>query len=108
SPAEYLEVVEGKIKTSMYYKDNLPFTEMSLGCLHEHEDQYGNVYQKGALIGMCLDILLREHSEGKIGMKDMMAMLSSEYGKDVSYQDEELFVKIARLSTPKIRELFKK
>ncbi|MGE0561617.1 MAG: peptidase M61 [Flavobacteriales bacterium] len=107
SKNEYLEVIQDKIKGASYYKDNLPFTTMSLGCLDEHEKQYGNVYQKGALIGMCLDILLREHSKGEIGMKDMMAMLSKEYGKDVSFKDEELFDKISSLSSSKIRDFFK-
>lgn len=107
SKNEYLEVVQDKIKGASYYKDNLPFTTMSLGCLDEHENQYGNVYQKGALIGLCLDILLREHSKGEMGMKDMMAILSKEYGKTVSFKDEELFDKIASLSSPKIREFFK-
>jgi len=107
SKDEYLEVVQDKIKGASYYKDNLPFTTMSLGCLDEHENQYGNVYQKGALIGLCLDILLREHSKGEMGMKDMMAILSKEYGKTVSFKDEELFDKIASLSSPKIREFFK-
>lgn len=107
SKDEYLEVIQDKIKGASYYKDNLPFTTMSLGCLDEHEKQYGNVYQKGALIGMCLDILLREYSKGEKGMKDMMAMLSKEYGKNVSFKDEELFDKIASLSSQKIREFFK-
>lgn len=107
SKDEYLEVIQDKIKGANYFKDNLPFTTMSLGCLDEHESQYGNVYQKGALIGMCLDILLREHSKGEMGMKDMMAILSKEYGKNVSFKDEELFDKIASLSSPKIREFFK-
>ncbi|MCB9174879.1 MAG: peptidase M61 [Flavobacteriales bacterium] len=107
SKDEYLEVIQDKIKGASYYKDNLPFTAMSLGCLDEHEKQYGNVYQKGALIGMCLDILLREYSKGEMGMKDMMAMLSKEYGKNVSFKDEELFDKIASLSSQKIREFFK-
>ncbi len=107
SKDEYLEVVQDKIKGASYYKDNLPFTTMSLGCLDEHENQYGNVYQKGALIGLCLDILLREYSKGEMGMKDMMAILSKEYGKTVSFKDEELFDKIASLSSPKIREFFK-
>lgn len=104
---DYLEIIEDKIKGANYFNDKLPFTTMSLGCLDEHEDQYGNVYQKGALIGLCLDILLREYSSGKIGMKDMMAMLSKEYGKNVSFKDNELFDKIASLSTPKIRDFFK-
>lgn len=107
SKDEYLEVIQDKIKGASYYKDNLPFTTMSLGCLDEHEKQYGNVYQKGALIGMCLDILLREYSKGEMGMKDMMAMLSKEFGKNVSFKDEELFDKIASLSSQKIREFFK-
>jgi predicted metalloprotease with PDZ domain len=106
TPEEYLDIITGKIRGANYYKDELPFTEMSLGCLDEHKDQYGNVYQKGALIGMCLDILLREETDGKIGMKDMMAILSKEYGKDQSFKDEVLFDKISSLSSPKIREFF--
>lgn len=106
SQEEYLNTIIGKIKGAGYYKDDLPFTEMSLGCLDEHENQYGNVYQKGALIGMCLDILLREQSKGEMGMKDMMTLLSKEYGKNVSFKDEELFDKITELSSPNIREFF--
>ena len=30
-----------------------------------NKDQYLNVYEKGALIGMCLDILIREKSNGE-------------------------------------------
>lgn len=107
SKDEYLDVIQGKIKGASYYKDDLPFTTMSLGCLDEHEKQYGNVYQKGSLIGLCLDILLREQSNGKLGMKDMMETLSKEYGKTVSFKDEELFDKIASLSSTKVREFFK-
>jgi len=47
------------------FKDDLPFTELSAKCLAEHKDQHYNVYQKGALIGMCLDIQLRNLSIGK-------------------------------------------
>lgn len=107
TPEEYLKTIGGKISGAGYYKDDLPFTEMSLGCLEEHQNQYGNVYQKGALIGMCLDILLREQSEGKMGMKDMMALLSKEYGINKSFKDEELFDKITSLSSPTIRDFFK-
>ena len=108
TPKEYLEVLEGKLSGASRFKDDLPFTEMSLGCLGEHESQYGNVYQKGALIGMCLDILLRDQSKGKIGVKDMMAMLSKEYGKYKSFTDDKLFDKITELSSPEVRTFFKK
>ena len=107
TPEEYLDVIEDKLHGASRFKDDLAFTDLSLGCLHEHEDQYGNVYQKGALIGLCLDILLREQSEGKVGTKDMMAMLSKEYGKDKSFADSKLFGKIEQLSSIEVGAFFK-
>ena len=108
TPQEYLNVIEDKLQGATRFKEDLAFTDLSLGCLHEHEDQYGNVYQKGALIGLCLDILLRDQSKGKVGLKDMMAMLSQEYGKNKSFDDSKLFDKIEELSSKEIGEFFKK
>lgn len=108
TPQDYLGVIEEKLAGASSFKDDLPFTVMSLGCLDEHESQYGNVYQKGALIGLCLDVLLRDNSDGKIGLKDMMDMLSKEYGKYKSFKDEALFDKITALSSPEIRTFFKR
>lgn len=107
TPEEYFGVIQEKLAGAKHFKDDLAFTEMSLGCLGEHESQYGNVYEKGALIGLCLDILLRDNSQGEIGLKDMMDMLSKEYGKDKSFKDEELFDKITSLSSPEVRTFFK-
>ena len=108
TPKEYLSVIKDKLSGAKYFKDDLSFTEMSLGCLEEHKDQYGNVYQKGALIGLCLDILLRDNSDGKMGMKDMMEKLSKEYGKYKSFKDDELFDKIVSLSTLEVKTFFEK
>tara|TARA_B100000809_G_scaffold79689_1_gene77805 strand:- start:3639 stop:5474 length:1836 start_codon:yes stop_codon:yes gene_type:complete len=104
---EYLEVIKDKLSGAKRFKDDLSLTEMSLGCLEVHKDQYGNVYQKGALIGLCLDIILRDNSKGEMGLKDMMDMLSKEYGKNKSFKDEALFDKIAALSSPEVRDFFK-
>lgn len=107
TPEDYLTIIKEKLQGASQYKDDLPFTEMSLGCLDKYKEQYGNVYQKGALIGLCLDILLREQSEGKTGMKDMMKRLSSEYGKYKSFNDAELFDKITEFSSSEINSFFK-
>ncbi|MDF1672681.1 MAG: peptidase M61 [Vicingaceae bacterium] len=106
TPQQYLSVIEEKLQGASGYKDELPFTKMSLGCLDEHEGQYGNVYQKGALIGLCLDILLRDKTDGKMGTKDLMAKLSETYGKYISFEDEKLFDKIAELTVPETRDFF--
>jgi predicted metalloprotease with PDZ domain len=99
---DYLKVIQKKIVAKASYNDTLPFTTMSAGCLKTYKDQYGNVYQKGALIGMCLDIKLRSLSEGKYGLQDLMKDLSKTYGKNQSFKDEELFGQIVKLTYPEI------
>jgi predicted metalloprotease with PDZ domain len=50
------------------FDNSLSFTEMSKNSM-ERQDQYMNFYQKGALIGLCLDIRLRELSDGKTELR---------------------------------------
>lgn len=99
----YLNILKEKIDNSMKYKDDLPFTEMSSTCLDINKDQYLNVYEKGALIGLHLDILLREESGGTYGLVDLLQALSEKYGKDKSFVDEKLFDIIETLTYPSIR-----
>ncbi|MER2997833.1 peptidase M61 [Pontibacter populi] len=104
----YLNKIQEHIATARaYYNDTLPFTEMSANVLQPaYEKEYGNVYQKGALIGLVLDIRLRELSDGKYGLRDLMQDLGKTYGKNKSFKDEELFDKITELTYPEIREFF--
>ena len=103
---DYLKNLEGKIKESRQFQDNLPFTTMSKGCLDEYEDQYGNVYQKGALIGLSLDLLLRGKSNGTYGVQDLMTDLSETFGKTKSFKDDELFSVIEELTYPEVAKFF--
>lgn len=105
---EYLKVIDDKINTAKYYNDSLPFTVMSEGCLTTYKDQYANVYQKGALIGLCLDIQLRALSDGNYGVQEMMADLAKKYGKEKSFKDEELFNEIVKLTFPEIKDFFER
>lgn len=107
---QYLNMLRSKIN-NMYdrYQDNVPFTEMSVDVLDKYKDQYANVYEKGALIGLCLDIKLRELSGGKYGTQNLMRDLSKYYGKEKSFNDAELFDKIAEITkSPAIRQFFAK
>jgi len=107
SLSDYLKVIESKIAGSKDYNDSLPFTVMSEGCLKKYKDQYSNVYQKGALIGMCLDIQLRYLSKGKYGLQELMFDLAKTYGKNKSFKDEELFEQIVKLTYPEIGDFFR-
>lgn len=108
SPQEFIERLQEKIFTSQnYYNDTLPFTLMSEGCLNHYHSEYGNVYQKGALINMCLDIELLRLSGGTYGTPELMRELGEKFGQQKAFEDNALFDIIAEMTYPEIRTFFK-
>jgi predicted metalloprotease with PDZ domain len=100
---EFYSRISEKIEGANALNDTMPFTTMSANVLTEpYKDQYLNVYQKGALIGMCLDIQIRESSGGKRGILDLMHQLSNEYGVSKPFNDADLFAKITSLTYPEV------
>lgn len=108
SMEQFFAVMSEKISRSQQFDDELSFTEMSRNCLGKTEDQYLNVYQKGALITMCLDLKLRYLSNGAYGTQELMRDLSKKYGKDRSFKDDSLINDIVRLTYPEIGTFFDK
>ena len=93
----------GKIKGSKRQNDTMPFTVMSENVLvSPYKDQYLNVYEKGALIGMCIDIIIREKSNGERGILDLMQKLTNEFGPLRPFNDKDLFAKITALTYPEV------
>jgi len=102
---QYLGMIRQKmVNATNQFNDTLPFTDLSKYTLTKYSDQYSNVYQKGALIGMCLDIKLRHLSDGKYGVQNMMDDLSKKFGKNTAFQDNELFGVIESLTYQEIGE----
>jgi predicted metalloprotease with PDZ domain len=107
---EFLKVMMSKYENSLDdFNDTMSFTFMSKNVLNEKiHPQYNNVYEKGALIGMCLDIYLRYYSDGKYGTQNLMKDLAKKYGKTKSFNDEDLFGEIEKLTYPQIGEFLRK
>lgn len=106
---EYLADVQNKMtEMTQLYNDTLPFTVMSKSCATTYEDQYGNVYQKGAIIGLCLDIELLDWSNGKYRLMDLEKDLTKLYGPHKPFKDESLFDDIAGLTAPRIKDFLVK
>lgn len=103
---EYLGIQRSKIRKSSYYKDTVSFTTFSEGVLGDYKSSYPNVYEKGALIGLCLDIELRHLSNGEYGTRDLMRDLSNKYGAEKSFKDKNLFKDITKLTYPEIEGFF--
>jgi predicted metalloprotease with PDZ domain len=103
---EYLNVIRQKLFIASNFLDDVPFTDISKYTLEKYHDQYYNVYQKGALIGLCLDIKLRSLSDGQYGIQNLITDLSQKFGQHKPFQDDELFSEITKLTYPEIKEFF--
>lgn len=102
---EFYTRMATKIANASHMDDTMPFTKMSASVLKKpYKDQYQNVYEKGALIAMCLDIQIRQDSNGQRGILDLMQKLSNEYGTKKAFDDAELFDKIESLTSPEVRK----
>jgi predicted metalloprotease with PDZ domain len=106
---QFLDKLSKKITTSRTsYKDTLAFTELSKHSTDKWADEYGNVYQKGALIAACLDIYLLHLSNGTYGLRNLTYDLGVRFGKYRYFNDDELFDNIAELTYPEIKDFLVK
>ncbi|MBP8067210.1 MAG: peptidase M61 [Pedobacter sp.] len=107
--AQFLQKLKDKITNSrMGMIDTLSFTELSKESAGKWKEQYGNVYEKGALISASLDLYLLKLSNGKYGLANLKQELGAKYGKDKYFNDDELFDVITKMTYPEIRTFFTK
>lgn len=104
--SETLELFSDKMSNARGYDEGLPMTVASKFALGFAEDQYQNVYEKGALIGLALDLKLRELSGGKTGLTDLLQDLWKTYGEHTYFPEDSLFDIMAKRTDPSLREFF--
>ncbi len=104
---DFFDKILSKISRASTMNDSMSFTKMSENILEEpYQSQYENVYKKGALIGMCIDILIREESNGQQGVLSLMKELSLKYGKNKPFKDDKLIDEIVAMTYPSLRVFF--
>ncbi len=105
SEEDFFGTMKQKIATSKRMDDTMSFTVMSENVLDQpYAPNYFNVYQKGALIGMCIDILMREESDGNRSMLSLMKELSAKYGTNKPFNDDSLISEITAMTYPSVGE----
>ncbi|WP_297794719.1 peptidase M61 [uncultured Eudoraea sp.] len=105
-PEFYKRIVD-KINNSKSFDDVMSFTTMSKNVLDDpYKANYGNVYEKGALLNMTLDIRLRELSDGEKGVLWLMKELSKKYDNDTPFDDTEIIDEIVDMTYPEIKSFF--
>jgi predicted metalloprotease with PDZ domain len=107
---EFLKRIVEKINNSKKYNDTMPFTVMSKNVLQDaYKDQYRNVYEKGALLAMCMDIELRKLSNGEMGYRDMIRKLSQRFGENKPFKDDKLIDELVTVTGyPQIKDFYNK
>lgn len=104
---EFLNKLSQKINISQQaYNDSLSFLKLSKESAGKYAAQYGNVYQKGALIAACIDLVLLDYSGGKMSLKDLVMTLGKKYGKDDYFDDESLIDEIVKMTGPAVASFF--
>ncbi len=105
----FFERIIDKIQAASSFDESFSFTTMSKNILVDpYRKNYRNVYEKGALISMCLDIIMRDKSEGEYGVLDLIKNLSSEYGINTPFEDHKLIKSIEKASYPEISAFLQK
>jgi predicted metalloprotease with PDZ domain len=99
----YNTMSEKLLNSRTYFKDDLSFTEMSKNVLvPAMKKQYPNVYEKGALMAMCLDVIIRDKSNGKRGILSVMGELSQIYGPTRPFDDNAFIAEFTKITYPEV------
>ncbi|MEJ8755972.1 peptidase [Pontibacter sp. H259] len=72
----------------------------------EGHAQYFNIYNRGALVAMLLDIRMLELSGGKKGLREVVNELSKEYGPKKAFPENQFFELFAAKTYPEITDFF--
>ena len=104
----FAEQMGGKIRrASRYPETKISFTEMSERIFEKkYGRHYYQVYQRGALMGLLLDIEIIRLTNGKKTLKDIVLELASKYGPNQSFDEETFFDEFTSLVHPELRQWF--
>lgn len=106
SPEEFTRRITQKLNTNDHYRQDVSLVDLSLGSYGELESQYINIYMKGALTAMMLDMRLLELSKGKTGLRDVIQKLSKKYGTRKAFSEKDFFDEFVKMTYPEIGDFF--
>ncbi len=101
--------VKTKIVSSYAYPDSIPFTVMSANVFDKpYIDQYGQVYERGAIMAMLLDIEIMRLTGGKKTLKTVIFDLCAKYGSTKSFNEETFIDEFVAAAHPDLKAFFTK
>lgn len=104
---EYGKQVKSKLTANDNFDQSISLTELSLHST-ERQDQYPNIYQKGALVAGLLDIRLLELSNGTKGLREVINQLYKDYGANKAFGEKDFFDEFTKRTYPEIADFINK
>jgi predicted metalloprotease with PDZ domain len=108
SPDEYLKEMESKLGKGLDFPvTEMSFTEMSERVLEEkYHKHYGQVYMRGAVLGMLLDAEIQRLTLGKKSLINVLLTLNSRYGENKSFKEETFISELVNEVHPDLQNFF--
>lgn len=100
-----LSEFRSKKLTADQYNQSMSLTTMSQTCYTPSGgSQFGNVYNKGALVAALLDIRLLELSNGEAGLRELILELIDTYGPNNAFSEADFFNVLVAMTYPEIED----
>ncbi|MEE9162430.1 MAG: hypothetical protein V3U35_05605 [Candidatus Neomarinimicrobiota bacterium] len=109
SPKEFiLADIRGKIRRGERFpNEEMSFTEMSANIFHRpYKQQFGQVYQRGAAMGMLIDIEIIRMTDGEKTLISVLQELSRRYGASKSFDEDTFIEEFVASVHPDLQQFF--
>jgi predicted metalloprotease with PDZ domain len=100
---EFFGTIKNKLDANDNFNQKISLTDLSIHST-EMQDQYPNIYQKGALVATLLDIRLLELSKGTRGLREVINQLYKDYGVKRAFSEKDFFDEFVRRTYPEIND----
>ncbi len=103
SEKQFFENMRDKINQAEEF-GNFAMTTMSEKVLEgKYKEKYSSVYNRGALIGLMLDIYIREKTKDEKDLKKVIMELTKKYGAGRPFKDDEFLDEFVNASHPEVK-----
>ena len=104
---DFFEEWSDKLVIDEYFDPNYSLSDLAMNSFSkEGQQQYGNIYMRGALVAGLLDIKLLELSGGKKGYREVIYELSKNYGPNKAFSEKDFFNDFVAMTYPEIGDFF--
>jgi len=109
TPEQYTQILKSKLYIDDNFDKSYSLSKLALtSYAPEGQQQYGNIYHRGAIIVGLLDIRLLELSNGKRGLREVINRLAKTYGPERAFPEKKFFEVFVKMTHPEIADFFER